>query len=671
MVQGYYGLDEAAQILGMSPEKVSQMAQRREIRAFSDRGTWRFRTQDVEEMARRLGKGSSPELQLGEAAPKAPDAPTAGEGSVFDFPLNPVGDQVEIGQEVLETPGGSQKSRSRSGHTPAPPPQKGSDSDVRLVLDSSEAEFRVVGDSKVKPDQPQAPAKPSSKRKTGLTPGGPSSPKGGPLSPKPKPGSDSDVHLVLDSSDADFRLVSDSDVKVDEPPAGSKSSTKRKSPAPEAPSSKTGSKKKGGLPSSARLDAGVRLVPLDEAGDSHVPVSQEPPRSATDSDIRLELEGPNPAVPKPGPGVFDPTASSTMEIDLDAELRKAEEAARAKKPRSKVKPKTKTTPPAAGGVTSPFELSAEDRQAASDSSAEAHPSSSDFDLTPAAEQPTEAGSLFDAAADEEVALGDLTGTGPSGINLHSPDDSGINLEKSAAGGDQVEFELSLDAESTPQPSPASSDADSESDFELTLDEGGELAPLEEEAPAPAEGAGGEKDIFETDFEMPALDEESSSEAVALDDADTDLESSDFDLSLSDEESGSQVVALEEGEEADEEAATMAGEAPAEEEVAPAEEEPEEVDELLGEDLPDELEEKEEAAEPRARRAAVAAVAAAPANWGVLPAILMVPCVLVMFVLAMMSFELLHGMWGYKQPYKPTGFIVEPLCDLFGQPLPEK
>jgi len=96
-----------------------------------------------------------------------------------------------------------------------------------------------------------------------------------------------------------------------------------------------------------------------------------------------------------------------------------------------------------------------------------------------------------------------------------------------------------------------------------------------------------------------------------------------------------------------------------------------VDELLGEDLPDELEEKEEAAEPRARRAAVAAVAAAPANWGVLPAILMVPCVLVMFVLAMMSFELLHGMWGYKQPYKPTGFIVEPLCDLFGQPLPEK
>src|SRR5437763_5468585 len=95
MVQGFYSLDEAARYLGMPPENLSQMAQRREIRAFADRGTWRFRTQDVEELARRLGRGSSPELQLGEAqAPKttaptskAPAKPAAGE-SVFDFPLD-------------------------------------------------------------------------------------------------------------------------------------------------------------------------------------------------------------------------------------------------------------------------------------------------------------------------------------------------------------------------------------------------------------------------------------------------------------------------------------------------------------------------------------------------------------------------------------------------------
>src|SRR5207249_10788074 len=61
--------------------------------------------------------------------------------------------------------------------------------------------------------------------------------------------------------------------------------------------------------------------------------------------------------------------------------------------------------------------------------------------------------------------------------------------------------------------------------------------------------------------LPIL-EESSSEAVPLEDADTDLESSDFDLALTEEEvaaeeeSGSQVVALED-EDADEGAATVA------------------------------------------------------------------------------------------------------------------
>src|SRR6516162_3890709 len=80
MVQGYYTLDEAARILGMDAERLNQMAQKREIRAFADRGTWRFRTQDVEEMARRLGLGSSPDLQLGDAGRSAP-SPTPKSGT--------------------------------------------------------------------------------------------------------------------------------------------------------------------------------------------------------------------------------------------------------------------------------------------------------------------------------------------------------------------------------------------------------------------------------------------------------------------------------------------------------------------------------------------------------------------------------------------------------------
>src|SRR5947208_485797 len=69
MVQGYYTLDEAARILKMSPEKLSQMAQKREVRAFADRGTWRFRTQDVEEMARRQGQASDEVPSLGADQP--------------------------------------------------------------------------------------------------------------------------------------------------------------------------------------------------------------------------------------------------------------------------------------------------------------------------------------------------------------------------------------------------------------------------------------------------------------------------------------------------------------------------------------------------------------------------------------------------------------------------
>ena len=59
MVQGYYTLEESAQILGISPDELKQRARKGEIRSFQDRGTWRFRIQDIQEMARRRhGNGS-------------------------------------------------------------------------------------------------------------------------------------------------------------------------------------------------------------------------------------------------------------------------------------------------------------------------------------------------------------------------------------------------------------------------------------------------------------------------------------------------------------------------------------------------------------------------------------------------------------------------------------
>src|SRR5262249_35270579 len=134
-------------------------------------------------------------------------------------------------------------------------------------------------------------------------------------------------------------------------------------------------------------------------------------------------------------------------------------------------------------------------------------------------------------------------------------------------------------------------------------------------------------------------------------------------SLSEDDSGSQVVALEEGEETDEAAATVAGGAVSDELAEVEGGEAEDVDELLAEEAPAEVEEGEEAEEVTTRRAP--AVAAAPAHWGWVPAVFMAPCVLVMFLLALMSFELVHGMWGYKQTYRPTSFVTNWVASIFG------
>src|SRR5262249_1294001 len=187
--------------------------------------------------------------------------------------------------------------------------------------------------------------------------------------------------------------------------------------------------------------------------------------------------------------------------------------------------------------------------------------------------------------EDEVTLADekaLKGQS-SGINLGKPADSGISLEQRGDGSDEIEFELTLDAESTPKPSKPStpkpgpkSQSDSDSEFELSLDLDSpkksdsdsefELTLDDSSGDQPALAAeaadSGEKDIFETDFDVPALEEESGSEAVAGEDADTELSSSDFELAIGDEdvavedESGSQVVALDEEEAVDDAAETV-------------------------------------------------------------------------------------------------------------------
>jgi len=473
----------------------------------------------------------------------------------------------------------------------------------------------------------------------------------------------------------------------------------------------SGAKPAGKSPSSTSrksklVDSGVRMVGTDKPSDSDVkitPADEEvqlaPPRKKTpsDSDIRLE------DLPAGGRGKGSDPALITEEIDLDAEARKAE----AQKPPQKGKPRTKHQP--ALPTTSPFELSESgvgqkpgDKPAAKDPAKKGEDSSSDFELIPFdnTKSPVELGSgeipLLDS--DEDVGLGSEVRVGPgnSGINLQDPADSGISLEQ--GGSDEIEFELSLDSAASPKPAPHtptpakakaedsssefelslddSSDA-SDSEFELSLDEDGgvglqkvnedssdsefELTLDEEGGLAAADSdvlESDEKDIFEeTNFDVPALDE-SGSEAVALDEGDTGMEGSDFKISMdcsdSSEDSDSAVVAVDE-EDADAGAATVArprkSKAKAKAKAVEVEEE-EDLDDISGSGAKRAVvaEEEEEEAE--------AVAAAAPAEWGPLPAILLFPAVLVLFVVGLMGFELVRGMWGYHRP-SPVG---KPLID---------
>jgi len=245
----------------------------------------------------------------------------------------------------------------------------------------------------------------------------------------------------------------------------------------------------------------------------------------------------------------------------------------------------------------------------------------------------------------------------------------VSLEKKKPDDDdEIDFELSLET-----PGSGSSrkklgsgkklDADSDSEFELTLEEPSDLAATE--------GAADKKgDIFEaTDFDIPALEDDSASEVVSLDEADTDLESSDFDLALDEEDvaaeddSASEVVALD-----DEEVASTKKKIKKKKPVV------DEDDEDAGEvDLGD-VELDDAAAALEGVRAdededyeAAAVVSAAPARWGPLPAILMFPTVIVMFLGGLMAYETLHSAWGYSQSSQPT----TPLVSWFAEKLDMK
>ena len=96
MAKKYLSLEEAARLLDMTTEQLMKVREKGDIRGFADRGSWKFREQDVDEFQRSRQADSSP-----------------------DFPII-TGDSSS---SVLEEPGGADLSSS--------------DSDVRLFFDET------------------------------------------------------------------------------------------------------------------------------------------------------------------------------------------------------------------------------------------------------------------------------------------------------------------------------------------------------------------------------------------------------------------------------------------------------------------------------------------------------------------------------------------------------
>ena len=186
MAKKYLSIEEACAQLGITVDEMNRLREGGEIRGFSDRGTWKFKPEDIEELARTRQADSSPSVLIIDS-----DVGLAVDGDGSSVVLGTEDSSVVLsdepeGSSVLlsdEDDVGQQPTIIRKDESALE--GIGSDSDVRLVLDDS-----LTEDSS--PDVVAA--------------GGSDS--------------DSDVRLVDDSSDSDVKLVSDasdSDVRLASP----------------------------------------------------------------------------------------------------------------------------------------------------------------------------------------------------------------------------------------------------------------------------------------------------------------------------------------------------------------------------------------------------------------------------------------------------------------------
>jgi hypothetical protein len=294
MSQEFYNLDEAAKKLGLTTQELNAMAQHREIRAFADRGTWRFKASDIEELATRKGLVSKPQFRIDDPAVKAPKDVMAEKGPTSGGPSSGKG-----------VPSGGTKSS----------PGKGDTGRVDLASIAGEGEDAPQSSSFVFGNKPV----------TGMTDlAGPASPVNPnddtvvPLGSDPSIMSPGDSRVRLDSPsgrmpDMGVHLVDFNMKPISDPP-----SSRKLVPPPIPPSTaKVAGSAGTGKVAQGKPDTGKAKPDTGSIRGGKRDTGRIPPPSGKSGAIGSSEYDLKPAEPGPSDSIFDFTAPSMPEINLD------------------------------------------------------------------------------------------------------------------------------------------------------------------------------------------------------------------------------------------------------------------------------------------------------------------------------------------------------------------
>ena len=200
----FYTLEEAARVLGMGPDDLKTKAQHREVRAFMDGGSWRFRVADIDELARRRGLGSDPELSLSDLDLAVPEGSGSDELDLSEFQLGTA--PADLGNRTvdLDISGASDDDHDVEFNDLSLPPGPLSNSSSTIIgMKGNSNKQPSDSDVRLMPDKPYKDASDSDVR---LMPFEKNS---------PKPPSDSDVTLITeDASIHNFNALSGSSDNV-------------------------------------------------------------------------------------------------------------------------------------------------------------------------------------------------------------------------------------------------------------------------------------------------------------------------------------------------------------------------------------------------------------------------------------------------------------------------